>query len=167
MCYTSIIYKGPKFIRLTYNFSYAVTAVCLPLCYSPQILACQLTITFFWQIKPVDFIWLLDNVFLILGILLKQRSYWKAHSKAAAMVDVLNSHFVWNWCHVNPVKIMKSNHLGFRGFVSIILNLCLTVDDGIIWCVSGEKFWHKFFLLMAAKYPPVRSQTMFNCTPQP
>ena len=39
----------------------------------------------------------------------------------------LNSHFVWNWCNANPVKITKSNHLWLRGFVSIILNLILRV----------------------------------------
>ena len=40
---------------------------------------------------------------------------------------LLNSHFVWNWCNTNPVKITKSNHLWLRGFVSIILNLVLRV----------------------------------------
>ena len=34
----------------------------------------------------------------------------------------LNSSFFWNWCNVNPDKIMKWDQLWFRRFVSIILN---------------------------------------------
>ena len=48
-------------------------------------------------------------------------------NKNVNMKSHLNSSFFLNWCNVNPAKIMKSNQLWLRGFVSIILNPFLRV----------------------------------------
>ena len=40
----------------------------------------------------------------------------------------------------------------------------LTADDGLIWWISGQKFWGYFFLLMAALNHPAWSQKTFMLT---
>ena len=41
--------------------------------------------------------------------------------------EYLNSSFFLNWCNASPHKIVKSNRLGLRGSVSLILNPFLRV----------------------------------------